>query len=143
MISRTVLIACLAFERLSAPRVGSAIGRGLHTGGWEPDICPIVHEGRPAADLRALLEELDFDTRMRRARALVLSERCLQLPPAAGAVSFELASRARQSGVPAYAVTDENGLDAFAARMLDLQLIIEAASRPALHAAGRRLAGLI
>ena len=59
-----------------------------------------------------------------------------------GSLSFEIASRARQAGVPAYAVTAENALDAFDARILDLQLILQARTGRALQAAGRTLAGL-
>ena len=59
----------------------------------------------------------------------------------AGSVAFEIATRARQGGVPAYAVTAENALERFDARILDLQLILQARSRDALVAAGRELAG--
>ena len=45
--------------------------------------------------------------------------------------------------MPAYAVAGENLLDAFAARILDLQLIIGARSRGGLRAAGRRLAEVL
>ena len=44
----------------------------------------------------------------------------------AGSPAFEIATRARQAGVPAYAVTGVNELDAFDARMLDLQVILQA-----------------
>ena len=53
---------------------------------------------------------------------------------------FEIATRARQAGVPAYAVTGENELDAFDARMLDLQVILEARTVRGLAAAGTKLA---
>jgi glycerate kinase len=61
----------------------------------------------------------------------------------AGSPAFEIAIRARQSGVPAYAVTAHNGLGAFDARMLDLQLVLEASDARALSAAGRRLAAVV
>ena len=67
-----------------------------------------------------------------------LAERTLTVSPA-----FEIATRARQGGVPAYAVTGENLLDAFDARILDLQVILQASSARALAAAGRRLAELV
>jgi glycerate 2-kinase len=140
MIPRTVLIAACAFDaRLSAPRVTSAIARGVGTGGWQTDACPIVPEG----DLRELLDALDFDARMRSARAVILGERRLHEDTLAGSVTFELATRARQAGVPAYAVTAENALDSFDARILDLQAILEASSTRSLAAAGRKLAGLV
>ena len=59
----------------------------------------------------------------------------------AGSVAFEIATRARQSGVPAYAVTGDNALGSFDARMLDLQLILQARGARGLATAGRRLAG--
>jgi len=141
MIPRTALIASEAFQGLSAERVASAIARGLTARGWPTDLCPVVRED----DLNELLEELDFDPRMRRARAVVLAARRLADPtPAAGhTFAFEIATRARQAGVPAYAVTAENMLDLFDARILDLQVIIPASSARALTAAGRTLAGLL
>jgi hypothetical protein len=45
--------------------------------------------------------------------------------------------------VPAYAVTGSNALDRFDARILDLQVIIEARSRRALVAAGRTMAQVL
>jgi glycerate kinase len=66
----------------------------------------------------------------------------LQERTLAGSVIFEIATRARQSGVPAYAVTCEDALEAFDARILDLQVILQARSRSALVTAGRKLAAL-
>ena len=91
----------------------------------------------------ALLESLDFDARMRRARAVVLAQRRLQERMLVGSAAFEIATRARQAGVPAYALTAENRLGAFDARILDLQVILEASSPRALEAAARRLAELV
>ena len=54
--------------------------------------------------------------------------------------AFELATRARQGGVPCYAVTAENGLDSFQARILDLQLVLQAGAPRSLRAAGSALA---
>ena len=91
----------------------------------------------------ALLEELDFDVRMRRARAVILGERQLEERALRGSVAFEIATRARQAGVPAYAVTASNALDRFDARILDLQVIIEAKDKRGLTSAGRKLARLL
>jgi hypothetical protein len=57
--------------------------------------------------------------------------------------TFEIATRARQGGVPAYAVLAENALDSFDARILDLQVVLRASGTSALLAAGRELALLI
>ncbi len=143
MIPRTLLIASGPFEKLSAQRVASAISRGLEGGGIPADECPLQTGGDPGADLRALLQTLHFDERMRRARAVVLAEWRLQEHTLAGTPAFEIATRARQAGVPAYAVTARNRLSAFDARILDLQAILEAATPRALQAAAGRLAELV
>jgi glycerate kinase len=143
MIPRTLLIASGAFGGLSARRVSSAISLGLAGSGLSSDQCPLESVSDLPAEVRALLEALDFDARMRRARAVVLAQWRLQERTLAGSAAFEIATRARQAGVPAYAVTAENTLDAFDARILDLQVILEASTARALAAAGRRLAELV
>jgi glycerate kinase len=147
MLPRTLLVAAPAFgERMSAQRVAAAVGRGLADGGWPVDLCPIEDPGRvtgPAGGIRELLGALDFDARMRSARALIVCQASLREDTLAGSVAFEIATRARQAGVPAYAVTAQNRLDSFDARVLDLQAIVEAAGARSLRAAGRRLAGLL
>jgi glycerate 2-kinase len=143
MIPRTVLIACGAFGELSAARVGSAIARGLAASGVEGDpyaIAPAPGEG-PGA--RGELAAVSFDARMRAARAVVLAQWQLGESTLAASPAFEIATRARQAGVPAYAVTAEDGLSLFDARILDLQLIIEASGARALAAAGRRLGTVV
>jgi glycerate kinase len=112
---------------LPAARVAAAIVRGLRAGGLpEPDRCPL--EPDAGATPRALLDALDFDARMLAARAVILAaEPRLREQTLAGSVSFEIATRARQSGVPAYAVTAANELAGFDARILDLQMIRPAA----------------
>ena len=89
---------------------------------------------------RAARTRCDFDARMRRARAVVLAEWRLEERTLAGSPAFEIATRARQAGVPAYALTATNGLSPFDARILDLQAILEASTPRALQAAARRLA---
>jgi glycerate kinase len=123
--------------------VAGAIARGLEDGGLpEPDVCPLpVTEG--GEDVRRVLEELGFDARMRRARAVVVGAGRLEEGTLAGSVTFEIATRARQGGVPAYAVTGEDQLDPFDVRILDLQLILQARTRSALVTAGRKLAAVV
>jgi glycerate kinase len=143
-IPRRVLVATCSFgPGLPAPDVAERIGRGLEAGGSpEPDLCPLEHaEG--AGDPRALLDAVGFDARMRGARAVVIAAAVLEERTLAGSIAFEIATRARQGGVPAYAVTAENHLDAFDARIMDLQRIVEAADRRALRAAGKRLAATV
>jgi hypothetical protein len=142
---------------LDGAQVVGAIARGLRAGERpEPDACPLdMADCEPAAgtdggpiagrdwrgsDARGLLDALDFDARMRCARAVIVGARRLDEQTLAGSVTFEIATRARQGGVPVYAVTGENALNSFDARMLDLQLVLEAHTARALSAAGRKLA---
>ena len=159
MIPRTVLIAVEPFgEGLSAERAGAAIGRGLQAG--DPslgvDLCPIEQAARretnrarrPGASSlptqrERLLQALDFDTRMRAARAVVVGTKRLDEHTLLGSATFEIATRARQAGVPAYAVTAENALSLFDARILDLQVILQARDTRALRRAGEKLAGVV
>jgi glycerate kinase len=143
MISRTLLIAARPFgERLNAERVAAAIAEGLRDGGWEVDPCPIDGELDEAGAV-SFVRESDFETRMRAARAVVIAEPRLDEQTLAGTVAFEIATRARQGGVPAYAVTRKYGLDSFDARILDLQTILQARTHRSLVNAGRELAGLV
>lgn len=144
VIPRRLLLACGSFgPRLSAAVVASALARGIQDAGSpEPDICELPLSDEHGAETSRLLDELDFDARMRRARAVVIGAERLQEQTLAGSVTFEIATRARQGGIPVYAVTSENGLDAFDARILDLQVIVRARSRGGLVTAGRKLAML-
>jgi glycerate kinase len=139
------LIAAGAFgPRLSASRVAEAIAQGVRAGGVsEVDVCPLDVEQTRAGDLRALLAELHFDARMHRARALIVAQERLDERTLQGSVAFEIATRARQAGVPAYAVTAQNRLNSFDERVLDLQLVLVAASARALAAAGGQLARVL
>jgi glycerate kinase len=132
-IPDTLMLApCRFAENLPAERVAALIARGIRTTGMPaPDECPI-EDALPA----------DFDTRMRQARAVVVGAERMCRDTLRGSPVFEIATRARQAGVPAYAVTARNELDLFDARMLDLQLVLEARTARGLSAAGRRLAEL-
>jgi glycerate kinase len=145
MIPQTLLVAGTAFgERLDAERVTDAIALGLGDGGRAAETCAIALDATPGAKrIATLLESLDFDARMRAAHALVLAAARLEEDTLAGSVTFELATRARQAGVPAYAVTGEDRLDSFDARILDLQTIVQARTHRSLRAAGRKLATIV
>jgi glycerate kinase len=172
VIPRTVLIAVEPFgDGLDARRAALAIARGLQAGdpslGVDP--CPIetatrgdglaatrkpdsTPGGRQATrsnvptapeDLRELLEALNFDTRMRAARAVVVGGARLDERTLLGSPTFEIATRARQAGVPAYAVAKENKLSLFDARILDLQVILQARDPRGLRRAGEELAAVV
>ncbi len=143
MISRTVLVAAQGFDAgLAAERVAEAIAAGLREGGWSAEPCPIDDRGDEAIAV-ATVSAPDFVARLLASRAVVIAQASLHEDTLAGTFAFELATRARQSGVPAYAVTGENRLDSFDARILDLQTILEARTHRSLRSAGRKLASLV
>lgn len=141
-IPHHVLLACSRLAGgLDASAVADAIDRGLQRGGAPaPDICPLPARREDPA---RLLRRLDFDRRMLAARALVLAVARLTPRTLARSLAFELATRARQSGVPCYAIAARSTLDAFDGRMLDLQVVLQGGDAKELEAAGRRLAGIV
>lgn len=117
----------LALDGLDA----GALARGLVAGGLaEPDVY----------DLTDGLDDT-FDARMRAAFAVVVGEPVLDRQTIGPHhMLFEIATRARQSGVPCHAVVGDDGLDPFAKRILDLQYVLTARGSAQLEAAGGRLA---
>ncbi len=89
------------------------------------------------------LDTLGFEARMRGAHAVVTGEGKLDRQSLVGKVVSEVATRARQAGVPCHAIVGTRELDAFGARMLDLQSVSEAPTLAQVEAAGRRLASVI
>lgn len=90
-----------------------------------------------------VLAALGFEPAMRAARAVVVGEGRLDRSTLEGKVAAEIAVRARQGGVPAHAIVGENALDPFDARILDLQLILEARDERELEEAGAALIGVL
>ena len=144
-IYRTLLVACGPFgATLGAALATAAIGRGLESGGLPaPDLCPLEDADGRRDGVRRLLDALDFDARMRTARAVILGSERLTQQTLLGGVTFEIATRARQGGVPAYAVARESSLGLFGERMLDLQVVVQAQSVRDLELAGLELAALV
>jgi glycerate kinase len=79
------------------------------------------------ADLRqgalAVLEALDFDTRMLDSFVVVTGEGRLDEQTLHGKAVFEVATRCRQAGVPCYAVVGRDDLDAFGKRLLNIEVV--------------------
>jgi glycerate kinase len=86
-----------------------------------------------------VLSALDFDARMRAARAVVVGEGRMDATTLQGKIAGEIATRARQAGVPCHAIVGANAIDGFSARVLDVQVILEAGTPEALAAAGEEL----
>ena len=90
-----------------------------------------------------VLDAVGFDARMRAARAVVTGEGRLDQQSLVGKLVSEIATRARQAGVPCHVVAGRRELDSMGARVLDLERVLEASTLAELAAAGRRLARLI
>jgi glycerate 2-kinase len=117
------------------PMTGAA--GGLAGGLWAA--CDAVLE--PGAPF--VLGALGFDARLRAARAVVVGEGRLDEQTLQGKIVGEVATRARQTGVPCHAIVGSRGLDAFGARMLDLQRIAEATTLDEIEAAAAELAAVL
>ncbi len=90
-----------------------------------------------------VLDALDFDRRMRASRAVITGEGRLDGQSLVGKVVSEVATRARQAGVPCHAVVGARELDRFGQRILDLQTVLEAGTVAELERAGYELADVL
>ena len=86
-----------------------------------------------------ILDALDFDTRMRAARAVVTGEGKLDEQTLEGKLVGEIGTRTRQAGVPLHAIVGTDRLDGFGKRIIDLQLVQEATDLAEMEAAGEVL----
>jgi glycerate kinase len=90
-----------------------------------------------------VLDAVGFDARMRAARCVITGEGRLDESSLVGKLVSEVATRARQAGVPCDAVCGTRALDGMGARVLDLERILEASTLAELRAAGRTLAAVV
>jgi glycerate kinase len=123
--------AALPKDPRGVPMTGAA--GGLAGGLWA------AHGARLEPGAAFVLKALDFDTRMRAARAVVVGEGRLDATTLEGKIAGEIATRARQAGVPCHAIVGTDAIDRFSARILDLQVILEATTPAELQAAGEEL----
>jgi glycerate 2-kinase len=143
-IPRHALLACEPFsQRLDAAGVAVALGAGLIAAGApEPDSVELP-TGADDRTTARVLEHEGFHRRMLASRAVVIAVPSLAEQTLAGSAAFEIATLARQSGVPCYAVAAKLELDEFDLRILDLQLVLRARGTGTLRVAGEQLAGVI
>jgi glycerate kinase len=127
--------ARFARDPRGTPLTGAA--GGLSGGLWAELEAELV----PGASF--VLDAVSFDSRLRAARAVVTGEGKLDQQSLAGKLVSEIATRARQTGVPCHAIVGTRELDSFGQRVLDLQAVLEASTAAEIEAAGRRLAELI
>lgn len=146
LLPTTLLLAGDAvLASLGAERTLALLAEGVEAAeAPEPEIWPLQRAmGDGVAALRAALDVTRFDERMRAARALVVCERSLAPATLSDSVTFELATRARQAGVPTYSVVRTSRLGPFEERMLDIESILLARDERSLRAAGGALAALL
>jgi glycerate kinase len=129
------LAARLPRDPRGVPFTGAA--GGLAGGLWA------AHGARLESGAAFVLDAVGFDTRLRAARAVVVGEGRLDAQTLRGKIGGEIATRARQRGVPAHAIVAQNALDPFDQRILDLGAILEARTVGELEAAGAALADLL
>ena len=77
---------------------------------------------------------------MRAARALIVGEGRLDATTLDGKIAGELATSARQAGVPCHAIVGSDALDRFGRRIIDLQTVSEASTLDEIEAAALALA---
>ncbi len=143
-IRRHALLACEPFStRVNAERVAGALAAGLLAAGApQPDAVELPGSAGDR-DAAALLERAGFHARMLAARAVIVAVPALTERTLAGSAAFEVATLARQSGVPCYGVAAKVELNAFDLRILDLQVVFRARGEAALRRAGERLAEIV
>jgi len=125
------LAATLKKDPRGVPMTGAA--GGLSGGLWA-QYGAALEPGAPF-----VLDALDFDDRMRAARAVVTGEGKLDQQTLQGKLVGEIGTRTRQAGVPLHAIVGRDELDGFGKRMIDLQMVQEATNLEELEAAGERL----
>jgi glycerate 2-kinase len=106
---------------------------GLSGGLWA------VHQAVLEPGAPWVLDALDFDARMRAARAVVTGEGKLDEQTLQGKLVGEIGTRARQAGVPLHAIVGTDALDAFGKRMIDLMRVFEATDLHDMEAAAETL----
>ena len=125
------LAASLPRDPRGVPMSGAA--GGLSGGLWA------AHGATLEPGAPWVLDALDFDRRMRAARAVITGEGRLDFQTLEGKLVGEIGTRARQAGVPLFAVVGRNDLDDFGKRMIDLQQVREASTLEEMEAAGEAL----
>jgi glycerate kinase len=102
----------------------------------------LTRAGLPQPDVYDPADGLDatFDARMRAAFAVVVGEPRMDRGTVRGRITGEIATRARQAGVPCHAIASDDALDTMGKRILDLQYVFVAASAAELEGVGVQLA---
>ena len=123
-----------AYPRDPRAVAGSGAGGGLSGGLWAALGAELV----PGA--RYVLEAVGFDSRLERARSVIVGEGRLDAQTEAGKAIAEICSEARSAGRRVDAIVGRNELDPAALQSLGLASVREASSHDELEAAAVELA---
>lgn len=126
-----VLVAADSFGgTFTATEVAEALVHGLAASGQPARVSRLAEGGTaivpPVSEIRA-------------ARAVVTCTDRLDRESLVGSLLSEVATTARQAGVPCHAVVGSNQLDLFDIRILDLQLVVEATTLAEIETAGAEI----
>src|SRR5918998_5952465 len=119
------LAAKLPRDPRGVPMTGAA--GGLSGGLWA------AHGATLEPGAPWILDALEFDARMRAARAVVTGEGKLDEQTLEGKLVGEIGTRTRQAGVPLHAIVGTDRLDGVGKRIIDLQVVQEATGSAALR----------
>jgi glycerate kinase len=120
-----------------AAALGSGASAVVYAGGLCDDPRVVV------ASAPFVLDALDFNARMLAARAVITGAGVIGARDLRGTLVAEAATRARQAGVPCFAITGRDELDLFDARVLDVQAVEVAGTLAEIEAAAGKLAALL
>lgn len=125
----------LALELPSDPRgrLMTGAGGGLSGGLWA------AAGGELKSGAGWVLDRLGFTGRMLASRAVITGEGALDRQTLLGKAVGEVATRARQNGVPCHAIVGRMRMSEFDARILDLESVTEAGDPAAIAAAAADL----
>lgn len=112
-------------------------GGGLAGGLWSA--CGAQLKGGGAF----VLDQVDFPARMRASRAVITGEGSLDRQTLLGKAVGEVATRARQAGVPCHAIVGRMEMTEFDARILDFESVTEAGSANDVADAAERLVAVL
>ncbi|MGH2959546.1 MAG: glycerate kinase family protein [Solirubrobacterales bacterium] len=90
-----------------------------------------------------VLDQVDFTARMRASRAVITGEGSLDRQTLLGKAVGEVATRARQAGVPCHAIVGTMEMTEFDARILDFESVVEAGSAEAVAGAAESLSDVL
>jgi glycerate kinase len=90
-----------------------------------------------------VLDRANFTRRMLASRAVITGEGALDSQTLLGKAAGEVATRARQSGVPCHAIVGRMAMTRFDARILDFESVLEAGSPAKITDATKALARLL